>query len=112
MPICTNDSSNAGYCFVDFSNPAAAAKGLQLNGQVIPNSQRPFKLNWASGGGLADRTYVLYATECVQELIFDLGMSVDPSIPFLSAIWAQRSMNMSWYRSSRTAFPRANPPKS
>jgi RNA recognition motif-containing protein len=51
-------SSNAGYCFVDFQNPEAAAKALTLNGQQIPNSNRPFKLNWASGGGLADRKYV------------------------------------------------------
>ncbi|KAF2206093.1 RNA-binding domain-containing protein [Delitschia confertaspora ATCC 74209] len=49
-------SGNAGYCFVDFSTPAAAAKALTLNGQIIPNSNRPFKLNWASGGGLADRS--------------------------------------------------------
>ncbi|KAF2458274.1 mRNA binding post-transcriptional regulator [Lineolata rhizophorae] len=48
--------SNAGYCFVDFSSPAAAAKALTLNGQTIPNTNRPFKLNWASGGGLADRS--------------------------------------------------------
>ena len=25
---------------------------------MIPNTSRPFKLNWASGGGLADRRYV------------------------------------------------------
>ncbi|KAF2476137.1 RNA-binding domain-containing protein [Lindgomyces ingoldianus] len=48
--------SNAGYCFVDFATPAAAEKALSLNGQLIPNSNRPFKLNWASGGGLADRS--------------------------------------------------------
>lgn len=48
--------SNAGYCFVDFSSPAAAQKALSLNGTMIPNSNRPFKLNWASGGGLADRS--------------------------------------------------------
>lgn len=48
--------SNAGYCFVDFASAAAAAKALSLNGQLIPNSNRPFKLNWASGGGLADRS--------------------------------------------------------
>ncbi|TKA79824.1 hypothetical protein B0A49_00746 [Cryomyces minteri] len=47
--------SNAGYCFVDFASSAAAAKALTLNGTLIPNSNRPFKLNWASGGGLADR---------------------------------------------------------
>ncbi|KAA8576680.1 hypothetical protein EYC84_006759 [Monilinia fructicola] len=48
-------SGNAGYCFIDFSSPAAAAKALSLNGSMIPNTSRPFKLNWASGGGLADR---------------------------------------------------------
>ncbi|KAG8624822.1 hypothetical protein KVT40_007889 [Elsinoe batatas] len=47
--------SNAGYCFVDFESTDAAGKALALNGSVIPNSNRPFKLNWASGGGLADR---------------------------------------------------------
>jgi hypothetical protein len=51
--MITYYSSNAGYCFVDFTSPAAAAKALGLNGQMIPNSNRPFKLNWASGGGLA-----------------------------------------------------------
>jgi len=48
--------NNAGYCFVDFSSPEAAAKALTLNGTMIPNSNRPFKLNWASGGGLQDRS--------------------------------------------------------
>jgi RNA recognition motif-containing protein len=48
-------SGNAGYCFVEFQTPAAAAKALGLNGTPIPNSSRPFKLNWASGGGLTDR---------------------------------------------------------
>jgi RNA recognition motif-containing protein len=51
-------SGNAGYCFVEFQNPAAAAKALTLNGTQIPNSSRPFKLNWASGGGLTDRRFV------------------------------------------------------
>ena len=51
------DYSNAGYCFIDFTSPAAAAKALTFNGTIIPNSNRPFKLNWASGGGLADRRY-------------------------------------------------------
>jgi hypothetical protein len=50
-------SSNAGYCFVDFSSPQAAEKALQVSGTPMPNSSRPFKLNWASGGGLADRRF-------------------------------------------------------
>ncbi|KAF2751508.1 RNA-binding domain-containing protein [Sporormia fimetaria CBS 119925] len=48
-------SGNAGYCFVDFKSPDAANAALQNNGQIIPNTNRPFKLNWASGGGLSDR---------------------------------------------------------
>lgn len=55
--------SNAGYCFVDFASTEAAAKALQLNGTLIPNSSRPFKLNWASGGGLADRRFVIMSHE-------------------------------------------------
>lgn len=47
--------SNAGYCFIDFQSTAAAAKALQLNGQIIPGTNRPFKVNWASGGGISDR---------------------------------------------------------
>lgn len=31
---------------------------MGLNGTQIPNSSRPFKLNWASGGGLTDRRFV------------------------------------------------------
>jgi RNA recognition motif-containing protein len=40
---------------VDFTSPGAAEKALTYNGQLIPNSTRPFKLNWASGGGIVDR---------------------------------------------------------
>lgn len=40
---------------MDFATPAAAAKALGVNGTQMPNTTRPFKLNWASGGGLADR---------------------------------------------------------
>ncbi|TPX31813.1 hypothetical protein SmJEL517_g04940 [Synchytrium microbalum] len=45
---------SAGYCFVDFGNPQSAMKHLQsLNGTMIPQTNRVFKLNWASGGGMA-----------------------------------------------------------
>ena len=55
MTLTDYPARNAGYCFIDFSSPEAAAKALTLNGSIIPNTSRPFKLNWASGGGLADR---------------------------------------------------------
>ncbi|KAI1849214.1 hypothetical protein JX266_005175 [Neoarthrinium moseri] len=48
-------SGNAGYCFVEFSTTEAAQKALQLNGSPVPNTDRHFRLNWASGGGLVDR---------------------------------------------------------
>ncbi|KAI1810987.1 RNA-binding domain-containing protein [Poronia punctata] len=48
-------SGNAGYCFVEFASPEGAQKALQLNGTPIPNTDRVFRLNWASGGGLVDR---------------------------------------------------------
>ncbi|WYZ42439.1 hypothetical protein EsH8_VI_000138 [Colletotrichum jinshuiense] len=48
-------SGNAGYCFVEFASSEAASKALTLNGSPVPNSNRAFKLNWASGGGINDR---------------------------------------------------------
>lgn len=48
-------SGNAGYCFVEFTSSEAASKALTLNGSPVPNSNRAFKLNWASGGGINDR---------------------------------------------------------
>ncbi|KAF9577086.1 hypothetical protein BGW38_007932 [Lunasporangiospora selenospora] len=46
--------ANAGYCFIEMASPAAAAKAINsLNGMLIPGSNKPFKLNWASGGGMA-----------------------------------------------------------
>ncbi|EIN11061.1 RNA-binding domain-containing protein [Punctularia strigosozonata HHB-11173 SS5] len=47
-------ANNPGYCFLSFSNPAQAAAVLaQVNGNggnaaIMPNSTRPFTLNWAS----------------------------------------------------------------
>ncbi|KAI0200251.1 RNA-binding domain-containing protein [Astrocystis sublimbata] len=48
-------SGNAGYCFVEFASPEGAQKALALNGTSIPQTDRAFRLNWASGGGLVDR---------------------------------------------------------
>lgn len=55
MCLILTHCSNAGYCFVEFSNPEAAQKALALNGTPVPNTDRVFRLNWASGGGLVDR---------------------------------------------------------
>ncbi|KAJ3412948.1 hypothetical protein HDV05_008736, partial [Chytridiales sp. JEL 0842] len=46
----------AGYCFVDFGNHASASRQLNtMQGSVIPGTNRVFKLNWSSGGGIMDR---------------------------------------------------------
>ncbi|KAI1300738.1 hypothetical protein EDD11_005961 [Mortierella claussenii] len=46
--------ASAGYCFVELSSPAAAAKAItNLNGVMIPGTNKTFKLNWASGGSPA-----------------------------------------------------------
>nr|CAG8481856.1 1482_t:CDS:2 [Entrophospora candida] len=48
--------TNAGYCFVDFVSNSAAVKALTTaSGTSIPGTNRVFKLNWATGSGLADR---------------------------------------------------------
>ncbi|CAO3646786.1 unnamed protein product [Mucor hiemalis] len=50
----TNISS--GYAFIGFSSPQSAQRALTtIHGSKIPNSQRTFRLNWASGGGICDR---------------------------------------------------------
>jgi len=46
--------ASAGYCFVELSSPAAAAKAIStLNGVLIPGTTKVFKLNWATGGGVS-----------------------------------------------------------
>lgn len=50
------NSISAGYAFVDFGTAASARLVMNnFNGVMMPNSLKPFKLNWASGGGLIDR---------------------------------------------------------
>ncbi|KAI8141828.1 hypothetical protein BJV82DRAFT_645183 [Fennellomyces sp. T-0311] len=47
---------SAGYAFVGFSSGMAAQRALAtVHGTRMPNMQRVFRLNWASGGGIHDR---------------------------------------------------------
>lgn len=78
--IRDKNSGNAGYCFVEFSNPDAANKALSLNGEDVPNSSRQFKLNWASGGGLVDRRYVNHCRISVLPRLI-LGLHCMPWTP-------------------------------
>lgn len=42
---------SAGYCFVDFPSHESAQNYLNnMNGTLIPGTNRTLKLNWATGG--------------------------------------------------------------
>ncbi|ODQ68248.1 RNA-binding domain-containing protein, partial [Nadsonia fulvescens var. elongata DSM 6958] len=81
-----SSANNAGYCFVEFSSAAAAAKALNLHGTPMPGSNKTFKLNWAAGanpGGLAmkkeERDYSIFvgdlASDVVESALFQLFQS-------------------------------------
>ncbi|KAG2222341.1 hypothetical protein INT45_009814 [Circinella minor] len=47
---------SAGYAFVGFTSSMSAQRALAtVHGTRMPNMQRVFRLNWASGGGIHDR---------------------------------------------------------
>ncbi|KAK3819679.1 MAG: hypothetical protein J3Q66DRAFT_161032 [Benniella sp.] len=65
--------ASAGYCFVELSSPAAAAKAIStLNGVLIPGTSKIFKLNWASGGNMgtggAGQEYSLFVGDLSPEV--------------------------------------------
>ncbi|KAF5115605.1 hypothetical protein DV454_002208 [Geotrichum candidum] len=74
-----------GYCFIEFTSPESAAKALSLNGQIIPNSSRFFKLNWASGGDKqkGDAEYSIFigdlAPDVAESALFQLFQAKYPS---------------------------------
>ena len=94
---------------MDFGSPAAAAKALTLNGSLMPNSTRPFKLNWASGGGLADRRYAAYQSLVSYVTNQSLGMTVVLNIQFLLATLDLKWTNMCLSHSFSPDFPLASP---
>ncbi|CAB83010.2 RNA-binding protein [Schizosaccharomyces pombe] len=47
---------NAGYCFVEFASPHEASSAMSMNNKPIPGTNHLFKLNWASGGGLREKS--------------------------------------------------------
>lgn len=72
---------NAGYCFVDFGTHQAAVKALMaLNGTILPGTNKIFKLNWASGGGLSDKKE--YTGPEYSIFVGDLGPEVNDDLLF------------------------------
>ncbi|KAH3673009.1 hypothetical protein WICMUC_003962 [Wickerhamomyces mucosus] len=51
-PAATLNTGHAGYCFVEFETYEDAKNALSLNGSSVPNTNRVFRLNWASGATL------------------------------------------------------------
>ncbi|EPX71166.1 RNA-binding protein [Schizosaccharomyces octosporus yFS286] len=49
---------NSGYCFIDFSTHEEAKAAMEYNDKPFPGTNRLFKLNWASGGGIGDRSSI------------------------------------------------------
>ncbi|KAJ3330116.1 hypothetical protein HDU76_006409, partial [Blyttiomyces sp. JEL0837] len=73
--------AGAGYCFVDFGSNASAMRQLTtVQGSVIPGTNRVFKLNWASGGGLVDKTNQTGPEFSV--FVGDLGQEVNDLLLF------------------------------
>lgn len=52
-PAATLNTGHAGYCFIEFESYDDAKNALSLNGSQIPNTNRLFRLNWASGATLS-----------------------------------------------------------
>ncbi len=52
-PAATLNTGHAGYCFIEFETYDDAKSALSLNGSQIPNTNRLFRLNWASGATLS-----------------------------------------------------------
>ena len=82
---------NAGYCFVEFSNAQSAIQAIKsVNGCPVPGTNKFFKLNWASGGGINDKKYhstdflVIDRDQGPEFSIFvgDLGPEVDDNLLF------------------------------
>jgi RNA recognition motif-containing protein len=47
QPTTGQQTNNPGYCFLTFSSPAHAASVLTQIKGTMPNSAKPFSLNWA-----------------------------------------------------------------
>lgn len=52
-PAATLNTGHAGYCFIEFETYDDAKSVLALNGSPVPNTNRLFRLNWASGATLS-----------------------------------------------------------
>ncbi|KAK3143660.1 hypothetical protein QOZ80_4AG0303250 [Eleusine coracana subsp. coracana] len=58
-----------GYGFVEFSSRAAAERVLQTySGQMMPNVELTYRLNWASAGEKRDDTYTIFVGDLAADV--------------------------------------------
>ncbi|KAI9330344.1 hypothetical protein DFJ73DRAFT_90240 [Zopfochytrium polystomum] len=101
----------SGYCFVDFGTYASAMRQLTtVQGMSIPGTNRIFKLNWASGGGLVDNRrdagpeFSIFVGDLAQEVNdFVLLVSVIPAYDCNSPADPHKNTFQSRYESTRSA---------
>ncbi|KAI8970860.1 hypothetical protein BDB01DRAFT_528447 [Pilobolus umbonatus] len=78
---------SSGYAFIGFTSMQAAQRALNtLHGSKIPNSQRTFRLNWASGGGICDRK----EDRAPEYSLFVGDLSSDTTEAYLLTLFRQR----------------------
>ncbi|KAI8341727.1 hypothetical protein BC941DRAFT_345782 [Chlamydoabsidia padenii] len=79
--------NSLGYAFIGFTSSIAAQRALAtVHGTKMPNSQRPFRLNWASGGGILDKK----EDRAPEYSLFVGDLSSDVDETYLLAMFRQR----------------------
>ncbi|CAO3610847.1 unnamed protein product [Cunninghamella blakesleeana] len=79
--------NSLGYAFIGFSSAMAAQRALAtIHGTKMPNSQRAFRLNWASGGGILDKK----EDRAPEYSLFVGDLSSDVDETYLLAVFRQR----------------------
>ncbi|KAI8097149.1 uncharacterized protein BX664DRAFT_364187 [Halteromyces radiatus] len=81
------NGNSLGYAFIGFTSSISAQRALAtVHGTKMPNSQRPFRLNWASGGGILDKK----EDRAPEYSLFVGDLSSDVDETYLLAMFRQR----------------------
>ncbi|ORZ22162.1 hypothetical protein BCR42DRAFT_458946 [Absidia repens] len=79
--------NSLGYAFIGFDSSMSAQRALAtVHGTKMPNAQRPFRLNWASGGGILDKK----EDRAPEYSLFVGDLSNDVDETYLLAMFRQR----------------------
>ncbi|CAO3621468.1 unnamed protein product [Cunninghamella echinulata] len=87
VKLIRDKRTGLGYAFIGFSSTTAAQRALAtIHGTKMPNSQRAFRLNWASGGGILDKK----EDRAPEYSLFVGDLSSDVDETYLLAVFRQR----------------------